>query len=272
MINVLTVHWKDDRWIDPQLKYLNKNISLPYKVYAYLNYLPNEKHEDKFYYVLNDEIEDHATKLNILADVVCNRDAKDEDWLIFIDGDAFPISDVVSFVSPILNEFPLAAVQRIENGGDKQPHPLFAVTTVGFWKKIKGDWRKGYKWKNNNRNVTDVGGNLLGILENKKIDWYKILRSNKTNLHVLNFAVYGGVVYHHGASFRMNLARVDKLVTPYKPNLILKILDNFSPKKRFSAYFKRKHVIKISIQNKKQSEEIFKMIEKDEEFYKMFLR
>jgi hypothetical protein len=270
MLHILSVHWKDDRWVDIQLAYFNKNIHLPFKVYAYLNFLPVH-HSQKFYYASTDSIKDHATKLNLLAEVVCKSDAKDEDWLLFIDGDAFPISDVGSFIAPILKQFPLAAVQRVENGGDKQPHPLFAVTTVGFWKRISGDWRKGYRWNNDTRSVTDVGGNLLGILEKEKIEWYKILRSNKTNLHVLNFAVYGGVVYHHGASFRPNLARVDKVVNPFKPNFILRLLSKSYLTRNITFYFKYQHENRIKEKNKKQSEEIFKLIEKDREFYKMFL-
>ena len=36
MINVVTVHWKSDKWIDPQLAYLDRNIDEPYRVYAAL--------------------------------------------------------------------------------------------------------------------------------------------------------------------------------------------------------------------------------------------
>ena len=59
----------------------------------------------------------------------------------------------------------LLAVKRLENNGDIQPHSLFCATTVGFWRQINGDWNYGYEWLNNqNRHVTDVGGNLLKIL------------------------------------------------------------------------------------------------------------
>jgi hypothetical protein len=34
------------------------------------------------------------------------------------------------------------------------------------------------------------------------MDWGKRLRSNRVNLHPLLYAVYDGVVYHHGAGSR----------------------------------------------------------------------
>ena len=47
-----------------------------------------------------------------------------------------------------------------------------------------------------------MGGNLLGLLEERGIDWYPLLRTNKVNPHPLQFGVYGDLVYHHGGGFR----------------------------------------------------------------------
>ena len=75
--------------------------------------------------------------------MACFNAESDEDILLFIDGDAFPISDVATYAEEKLKQFPLIAVQRSENDGDPQPHPCFCITTVGFWKKNK--WRLEYR-------------------------------------------------------------------------------------------------------------------------------
>lgn len=55
---------------------------------------------------------------------------------------------------------------------DRQPHPCFCLTTVGFWNLIEGDWRQGYSWPvKSGGTATDVGGNLVGILEREGIEW-----------------------------------------------------------------------------------------------------
>jgi hypothetical protein len=151
------------------------------------------------------EVTRHATKLNILADMVLLF-AEDEDVLMFLDGDAFPINDIDDSLILRMMKHKLAAVQRIENNGDIQPHPSFCVTTVGFWKEIKGTWHRGFRWKDNQGDmVTDIGGNLLKILQDNKVDWYKMLRCNAKNLHPLAFGIYDHLVYHHGFGFRKGL-------------------------------------------------------------------
>jgi len=214
MIHILTVHWKSEDWIDIQLKYINHFVQQPYKVYAYLNHVPNSnEHSKKFHYSSDEDIESHSIKLNLLAQKVC-EEANDDDLLMFLDGDAFPIADISKFVEKSLSSHKLTAVQRYENNGDIQPHPCFCVTSVGFWKEIKGDWTYGKKnWKDIFGNkVWDVGGKLLYLLEQKKEPWYKLLRSNKDNsLHSLMFGVYDDVVYHHGCGFRDPEMRIDEL-------------------------------------------------------------
>jgi hypothetical protein len=211
MLHIATVHWRDDRWIDIQLKYLRQHIATEFKIYAFLNYLPDE-HRTKFFYSSTEPIRSHASKLNLLADIAAFNAAAPEDWLMFLDGDAFPIGDVVSFARRAFERYPLMAIQRRENNGDVQPHPAFCLTTIGFWRSIRGDWKEGHAWRDTTgRTVTDVGGNLLGILEQRNIEWRPMLRSNRTDLHPLLFGLYEDVVYHHGFGFRgPGIARVER--------------------------------------------------------------
>ena len=264
MIHILTVHWQEDTWVDIQLAYLHRFISKPFKVYAFLNNLPRD-HREKYFYSSTEPIKEHAVKLNILADIASFNMEGPDDLLMFIDGDAFPVGDILSFAEKKLKSYPLIAVQRMDNAGDIQPHPCFCLTTLKFWKDINGDWKKGYKWNNlTGEHVTDVGGNLLEILEKKGVEWYPILRSNKRNLHPLFFGIYGDIVYHHGAGFRSPLCRHDLA----KINPVIKQIYKLIPTRKL-----RRKIYpgwRIKEKNKILLGRVFNMIEKDKEFYRYF--
>lgn len=276
MIHILTVHWKSDDWIDLQLKYIKYFVKTPYRVYAYLNHVPNTSlHSKKFHYSSDEDIESHAIKLNLLADKACLESNNDNDLLMFIDGDAFPIADVSDFVDKSLKNHKLTAVQRYENNGDIQPHPCFCMTTVGFWKEIQGDWTYGKKnWKDVFGNkVWDVGGKLLYLLEQRNEPWYKLLRSNKDNsLHPLMFGVYDDIVYHHGCGFRDPEMRIDELKVKNRKRKVS--IFKFS-KKFLSQSLARKlflplnKTIKI---NRAKSKNMFDEIKNDFSFFKKLIK
>jgi len=201
MIHVATVHWRDARWIEPQVRYLRRHLP-EHRTWAAIEGIPAEAAAG-FDTVV--ELEgSHPEKLNELAARI-GAEARPDDLLLFIDGDAFPIAPVDA---SLLGGTRLAAVRRDENLGDRQPHPCFCLTTVGYWTEIDGDWRMGHTWEaTTGEQVSDTGGNLLGILEARGDEWRPLLRSNRVDLHPLWFAVYGDVVYHHGAGFREPIAR-----------------------------------------------------------------
>src|SRR3990172_5649332 len=209
MIHIATVHWNTDKWIGIQQSYLRMHIKSPYRVYAWLTNIPPAM-SDSFYYSCSEPVNSHPIQLNILAEIIYFASNRDDDILIFLDGDAFPIRDVESFIKDKLGCYKLMAVQRLKNNGDIQPHLCFCATTVGFWKSRKGDWKGGCEWRNkDDKRTTDVGGNLLKQLRESGVDWYPLLRSNKRNLHPVFFAAYDRVIYHHGAGFRDVLTRLD---------------------------------------------------------------
>jgi hypothetical protein len=197
MLHVATVHWHDERWLAPQLRYFERYLP-EHRVFASLNGIDIDRWGPSFHYAA-DLDGPHHVKLNELADLAA-RDADPDDLLLFIDSDAFPIAPVDR---SLLGGTPLAAVRRDENMGEQQPHPCFCLTTVGFWKEIDGDWARGYEWEaSNGEMVSDGGGNLLRILRERNIEWRPLLRSNRVELDPLWFAVYGDAVYHHGAGSR----------------------------------------------------------------------
>ena len=199
-IHVVTVHWREDRWIDIQLRFLERFCATPPRVYAFLNGLERD-HSERFFYASSEPIRDHATKLNLLGDMIALA-AHPDDFLVFLDGDALPIAPLDELLDQALGEHEVVAVRRAENG-DLQPHPCFCAMRAGLWRRISGDWHHGHRWRTDDgRMVTDVGANLMATLEREGIAWEPLLRSNRRDLHPLLFGVYGDAIYHHGGGFR----------------------------------------------------------------------
>jgi hypothetical protein len=210
MLYVATVHYKSPRWIAIQASYLRRYISVPYQTWASIEGI-DDAHGASFDRVL-EQRGPHPGKLNHLALEICHV-AADDDLIMFLDGDAFPIADPMPVVMRSLRQAPLVAVRRAENLDEPQPHPSFCVTTVGAWRRLPGDWSLGPVWPAGNGNrISDVGANLLRALTLSQTPWAQLLRTNGSALHPLFFAVYGDIVYHHGAGFRDNvLPRVDRV-------------------------------------------------------------
>jgi len=200
VLHIATAHFRSPRWIEIQARYLRRHISVPYKTWSSLEGI------DPSYGVHFDRVVEqmgpHAGKLNHLA-MEISRDAADDDLLMFLDGDAFPIDDPMPVLTDALSRAPLVAVRRAENLDEPQPHPCFCVTTVGTWRSLPGDWSSGFAWPGpRGRRRTDVGGNLLRRLQLTDTPWIELLRSNRKNLDPVYFGVYRDIIYHHGAGFR----------------------------------------------------------------------
>jgi hypothetical protein len=267
VFHVLTVHFQSKKWIDTQLRYIRKHMPEDTQVWGCLNGLGKPQWA-KFDHAM-DLQGSHAEKLNEMARMV-SRDADVDDYLVFLDGDAFPIANVDK---SLLGGTQLAAVRRDENLGDPQPHPCFCVTTVGFWNDIRGDWRPGFRWVNAyGYSVTDVGANVLRSLRRKNLPWQPLLRSNTVNPHPVFYAVYGDVVYHHGAGFREKVTRADLFVQPARIPPWVPYLRDWELRRAFSRALKERRAPgQAGAAEVALSKEIFESIQTDEDFYRRFV-
>ncbi len=209
MIHIATVHFKTDMWIDLQLRHLTAHLDRPYRLYAYVEG-DAAAHTERFdESLVPTEKIPHWKKLDDLAERICAQ-ADPDDVLLFLDGDAFPIADLGVGLDRILAGHPLAAIRRRENCGDSFPHPSFCATTPRFWRDSGATWIPGYRLPDTRgKPRTDVGGNLLKLLEDEQVDWLPLSRTNLRNLHPVLFGIYDDLIYHHGAGFRRTLTRVD---------------------------------------------------------------
>ena len=277
MLHVATVHWQDERWITPQLKFLRKNLP-EHQVWASLNGIDIENWREEFNYV-EDLQGEHHHKLNFLAEKILAV-ASDDDLLLFLDSDAFPISRIGP---EVLEGFPLLAVRRDENAGQPMPHPCFCLTTVGFWREIQGDWGIGkFHWTApGGDRLTDVGANLLGNLLERGIEWRPLLRSIKFNLDPLWFGIYGDVLYHHGAgsrpaiSYRQTIIQRDAIRKARDAAIIpasIPLLGKFERAVRYRRAEKQQAIIQGQVLESAKilSEEVIASILTDDEFFRRF--
>jgi hypothetical protein len=278
MIHIATVHWRSDRWIDIQLRYLERNLEEPYRVYAWIDEGMRDQ-ADRFFYATDVPVDRHELKLTLLGDLVAQA-AEEEELIMFIDGDAFPIAPIGPFLRAKLERYPLVAVRRDENNGDPQPHPSFCVTTAGFWRGLPGDWRRGRTWTNpQGKQVTDVGGNLRGLLADAGIEWYPMLRSNKVNPHPLQFGVYEDLVYHHGGGFRLTAggrlwrASVeDELNSTLRGRLAARLpTDGIGGRVRKRIDPLRRYRRTLGAELARVNEQVFELIQRDDEFYRQLI-
>lgn len=224
MIYIATVHFRDDMWVLPQRKYLLKNLNQPFKVFSIFQDIDfNEYRHDMYNIIDNEDVKhlykdipggmsprskDHGMKLNFLFECI-SKEAKDDDIVIFLDGDAFPISEKINEILINLNgNYNLIAMQTLEDNY-LFPHNAFTACKVGFWKR-KCTW----SFEAYGDHIIDIGVNLLNIL--KDDEWMKLNRTNVNDLHELFFGIYGDVIYHHGAGFRPKVFRKDLLSSNLK--------------------------------------------------------
>ncbi|KAF5072195.1 hypothetical protein DSECCO2_204280 [anaerobic digester metagenome] len=224
--HIATVHWGSDSWIGIQQSYLKAYFQIPYKLYGFV--YPHKEAQSSltsgYEYVNTEPIVEHHTKLNLLAEII-KQSANPSDIIIFIDGDAFPVSTITEdFFKPLeTNEF--MAIRLDENLGDPVPHPSFFACKLSTWVKHEFNWNPGPMWQTPLGKVTDTGATILKISTEKGLRWKPLLRSNKTNLHPLWFGVYENAIYHHGAGFREPISRVDrKEMDCAKPGLCLRLV------------------------------------------------
>jgi hypothetical protein len=206
MIKICTIHHESNKFIKLQNDYFKNNTNDEYEIYCGISNINGESEVHNTNYInLTNITTHHALRLNYLYELV-KHTSSDDDILVFVDSDCFPIQNWDKYIKEKLIEFPIVAIQRKENYSapmgcvpELHPHPCFFATTVGFWKNNKLSF-----------NINETAGYDVGtFLKNNNMDFYKLLRSNTVNIHPLMFGVYDDIIYHHGAGNRPPYDGVD---------------------------------------------------------------
>lgn len=196
-INIATVHWKSSYFQDVQHRYTSSNLD-DFRIWAFTDRIKEKRPQDEsMYHFHKDSGEtNHLVKLDMLAELI-SSDSSDDEAMLFIDGDAWPIRPMQRFIEDCLGKAPVGAVVRLENG-ERYPHPSFLFTTVGFWRDA------GLSWKGGEVDGGKYDINFIGaVLKKMGRDWTRLKRTGGLADHPVFFSVYGDSVYHHGAGFRV---------------------------------------------------------------------
>lgn len=224
MLHIATAHVGSDAWVELQLERYRRHTTERYRTYAILDRLDGRGAPFDWAGEASEaERREAGPTFNRLAKAVCER-AGDDDVVVFTHGDAWPIRDGWNErIRYWLAAHPLVAVNRAENAGDPHAHDSFCATTCGFWKRLGGDWSPGPRWPSAaGGTTTDTGAVLWRQLEEGGVEWRRLQRSSDHDLHPLWFGVYGDLVYHHGAGFRMlePMSRADAAHYRHLPALL----------------------------------------------------
>ena len=205
MIHILTVHYVD-KWIDIQLENLSKYIKEPFRVYTVLgeNY---EKHKDKFYYV-EEGRDKHYNSLQKLHKVLDDENPNENDIIIVLDSDAFPIKSLDDYLEDKLKDYEFLAINAPEHNYEPlpiQPFECFYAFRYNFFSKYEF-W---FKFEPGiHSNWIDW---MIDWFKNKSIEWYPLNRSSPLiNLHPLYFGIYDDIIYHNWTGSRNPITRPDR--------------------------------------------------------------
>ena len=169
-----------------------------------------------------------------------SKGAPADDVLLVLDSDAWPVASLSEHVLPLLDardEVELVAVRRAVEGMALWPHPSFAATTCGTWRKYNMSWSLPphgkvpmvYKtvlekqiWRASkgllchNKPNLDTGAPLWSVFNDTSKNWLALERINRLDLDPLFYGVYGPqpgkpLVFHQGAGSRV--AATSKVTT-----------------------------------------------------------
>lgn len=255
MINIATIHHNSSKFMKLQEKYVDRFTESKYKIFCgFSNTVPTVSYYKSFDF--SNFSDQHWERLDRLAFEICKQ-SEDDDLLVFMDGDAFPITGWDWKIKDFLEEFPVVAITRKENpemllpDEDRgYPHPCFFATTVGFWRGNNLTWGL-----NPGSGAQSAGVVLHRKLKDMGVSWKSLLRSNALDIHPLYFGIYGELVYHHGAGNREVYDSIDiwsrpKLGGTVDLDLRYPLIPRF---------------------NTKLSKFVFEEIEKDDNFIRVFL-
>ena len=114
MIYIATIHHNNPDWIIIQNNFIRKYTQEQFKLYGWLANIDNKF--DKYFDVVihKSNPNKHGQRLNILTNEIL-KIANDEDFILFLDGDCFPIKPYLDKLLPFSKNIVLKAIHRIEN-------------------------------------------------------------------------------------------------------------------------------------------------------------
>ena len=221
---ILCVYYVDDstKWIvDLQLKCIEQySERYDYTIYTCITkgdvWLTDKLQSQDHLVLLEAESESknpskqHGDSLTLLFDAAKQQG---HNMIVTLDMDSFPINSnwLLDMRQQTENCDGVSAVHRIENGDKFLPHPCGAAFSKQFIDNVDFSFYPPEALLANDefrqflsltKQRVDTGAGLAFELWKNKLSWHPIMRSNKQDLHYLIAGVYGGIIFHLGATSR----------------------------------------------------------------------
>ena len=188
-------------WPMLQLRQLRRCTPKGFTVYAYGNQLMGDHDEDYLrscddvvFFSSRDVMHGTHTHVWPIRNWLTRQAAKDHEWIVHLDSDAFPIapdwlSRYCSIVSP---ECPVVAVQR-NNHGHHSDRCFLMFSRAGF---------RAHAFDFSKVGVAEAGAGISGGLEDMGLSWHPLIRTNAFSYHQRIAGIYDDRIYHHAAGSR----------------------------------------------------------------------
>ncbi|QXP84577.1 sulfotransferase domain-containing protein [Methylococcus sp. Mc7] len=142
-------------------------------------------------------------------------------YIVTIDSDTFPLdpSWLEQLIRALHGNVVLSGIWRDELSKAITPyiHPSCLATTIDFIRlhNIRFDFIA----PNTQNEIHDTLSVLTETAQRYNYETFKLVRSNKKNIHRLIGGIYGGIVYHHGAGSRNNISFWDEPLTAFSSHI-----------------------------------------------------
>lgn len=215
MIHVITHHFAIQAWLEIQKRHLEKytknkeNVKI--HVFLFKTSLPQDFVVPSNYSIVSLDEEGIQNAHHIVVETCYDRFVKpqlnDDDIVVYMDSDAFPIDFWDEAVENNLKDHDISAVYRYEDRGLLQPdqyYPWPHLCFFAFRKKARDLY--GFIHE-----VPDgfpcPGFTMCDMIREKGIKVKEMLRTNKFNSHNVMFGIYDDIIYHQSSGSRAIVGR-----------------------------------------------------------------
>lgn len=216
MIHIVTQHFGTDAWFQIQKEYIEKYTpdKNSYKVYllVYKTEVPASFILPSNYEIIDlnkvDSVfNEHYSIVESCFDNFISQKVADDDIVVYLDSDAFPIDLWTIKVSKYLEDNHICAIYRYEDRGTEQPDKYYPYPHLCFFSFLK-KYRQKYGFRHEiPRGFPCPGFTICDVIRENSLKVKELIRTNKFNNHPTMFGIYDDMIYHQSSGSRSLIGR-----------------------------------------------------------------
>lgn len=217
MIHIITQHFATQAWFEIQKRHLQKytknKSNVKVNLLVYKTTLPNDYNLPENYSVINlndynlDRHNEHYLIVESSYDKFIRDNIADDDIVIYMDSDAFPIDYWDEQIEKNLETNDICAVYRFEDRGPLQPEQYTPYPHLCFY-AFKKKTREKYGFRHEiPPGFPCPGFTICDVIRENNLSVKKMVRTNKFNSHNVMFGIYDDIIYHSSCGSRAIIGR-----------------------------------------------------------------